>query len=93
MLPKVSNSPIPRSLAICRDRWLHGVMRKTQTNTAPTTLYWSERGHITCAQHAPCRGSDTWNWERWQPVPAEALELPGGDALRCESCGTEVRRG
>ncbi len=51
-------------------------MRETQTSTAPTTLYWSERGRIACAEHAPVRGSDTWRWERWQPVPAEVLELP-----------------
>ncbi len=68
-------------------------MQTTDTNTTPTTLFWSERGHITCAKHAPVRNSDTWRWERWQPIPAEALALPEGDNLRCESCGQKARRG
>ena len=58
-----------------------------------TTLYWSERGRITCAAHAPVRNSDTWRWERWQAVPAEAFALDDDAALRCESCGHESRRG
>ncbi len=62
-------------------------MQTTRTNTTPTTLFWSERGHITCAKQAPVRGSDTRRWERRQPVPAEVLELPGGANLRRESCG------
>ena len=70
-----------------------GTMRTTQSNALITVLFWSERGRITCAQHAPYRGSDTWNWERWQPVPADVLELPEGDALRCESRGQKARRG
>ena len=56
----------------------------------PTGLYWNERGHIGCARHVPYEGSDTWNWERWMPVPTDALEL--GHQLRCETCGLEARR-
>ncbi len=30
-----------------------------------TTLFWSERGEVCCATHAPYPGSDTWIWQRW----------------------------
>ena len=36
-----------------------------------TTLFWSERGEVCCATHAPYPGSDTWNWERWTPMTEE----------------------
>ena len=32
------------------------------------TMFWSERGEVCCALHAPYPGSDTWNWERWSPM-------------------------
>ena len=31
-------------------------------------LFWSERGEIACAQHAPYPGTETWTWERWSPM-------------------------
>ena len=76
-----------------RRGWLHVFMQTTRTITTPTALFWSERGRITCAKHAPYRDSETWNWERWQPIPAEVLELPEGANLRCESCGQKARHG
>ena len=36
-----------------------------------STLFWSERGEVCCALHAPYPGSDTWNWERWSPMTEE----------------------
>ncbi len=33
-----------------------------------TTLFWSERGEVCCATHAPYPGSDTWIWQRWSPM-------------------------
>ena len=67
-------------------------MQNTQSNTADSTaLYRSESGPISRAKYAPCRGSDTWNWERWQSVPTEVLAELNGDTLRCES--REARRG
>lgn len=52
---------------------------KTQDTT---TLYWNEQGMICCAKHAPYRGSDTWNSERWEAVPA----VDETKHLRCECC-------
>ena len=57
-----------------------------------TGLYWNERGHIGCARHVPYKGSDTWNWERWEPVPADVLHHELGRELRCETCGLEITR-
>jgi len=54
-----------------------------------STLFWSERGEVCCALHAPYPGTDTWRWERWQlMIDAEKGEwarLLGG-APRCEIC-------
>jgi len=56
-------------------------------------LYWSEEGVIACGLHAPYLGSDTWVWERWEPVPADMVGKPepalGGDPPHCETCGSE----
>jgi hypothetical protein len=59
---------------------------------SPTGLYWSERGAIGCAAHTPFQGSDTWVWERWEPVPVEAIDIAKTEAglrvPRCEICAT-----
>ena len=57
-----------------------------------TTLFWSERGEVCCATHAPYPGSDTWRWERWRLLTAaETREWTRmlGCALRCEICREE----
>ncbi len=67
--------------------------REMATTPSPTGLYWSERGHVACAAHTPFEGSDTWLWERWAPVPEEAVTAAhGGPVLRCETCGVEATR-
>lgn len=53
------------------------------------TLFWSERGEVACAMHAPYPGSDTWNWERWTVMTEEhkrqwAIEVRRPAA--CEIC-------
>lgn len=32
-------------------------------------LFWSRRGEIACAQHAPEADSNRWRDERWAPIP------------------------
>ena len=39
----------------------------------------------------PYEGTDTWIWERWEPVPAGILDHQLGRALRCETCGPRRR--
>ena len=56
-------------------------------------LFWIERGHVACAAHTPFEGSDTWLWERWEPVPPDAATAAhGAPVLRCETCGAEATR-
>ncbi len=57
-----------------------------------TTLFWSERGAVCCALHAPYPGTDTWIWERWRLITgAEQQEWARavGSAPRCEICRKE----
>ena len=57
-----------------------------------TTLFWSERGEVACALHAPYPGTDTWRWERWKLLTeAEAQEWSRvlGRSPRCEVCKQE----
>ena len=61
---------------------------------SPTGLYWSERGVVACARHAPYERSDTWNWERWEPLSREdaaAFAEAGCRPARCETCGLQAR--
>jgi hypothetical protein len=53
------------------------------------TLFWSERGEVSCAIHAPYPGTDTWWWGRWKLLTeAEAQEWSRalGRSPRCEVC-------
>ena len=47
-------------------------------------LFWSRRGEIACAVHAPEADSERWRDERWTPIP------PAPDAHRiayqCQHC-------
>ncbi len=67
--------------------------RRMATTPSPTGLFWSERGHVACVAHTPFEGSDTWLWERWEPVPPDAATgTHGGPVLRCGTCGAEATR-
>jgi hypothetical protein len=53
------------------------------------TMFWSERGEVACAMHAPYPGTDTWNWERWMPMNEEERQewsRTVGSAPKCEIC-------
>ncbi len=55
-------------------------------------LFWSERGAVCCALHAPYPGTDTWIWERWRLITdAEQQEWTRtvGSAPCCEICRKE----
>jgi len=67
---------------------------ETQTTNAPPALYMSERGEIACLPHAPYRGSDSWNVERWERITreeADEFEREVGHAPSCETCNAERR--
>jgi len=49
----------------------------------PDALYWDEQGQISCGDHAPLKGSDTWVSGGWVRVSArEAVTLNA----KCETC-------
>jgi hypothetical protein len=51
-----------------------------------TALFWSERGELCCATHAPYPGSDTWNWERWQAMSESDRQAWTQVLKRAPSC-------
>lgn len=65
------------------------------TRAKPSGLYWDERGSISCAKHAPYRGSDTWRLDRWRPMPASevaAFLSDVGETIACETCRANAKR-
>ena len=48
-------------------------------------LFWSKRGVVACALHAPVRASEMWNRQGWQRVPAwrQAFHMT---VLQCQFC-------
>lgn len=62
--------------------------------TTTTELLWSERGAISCREHAPQEGTDTWVWGRWRPLTlAETTEFEHevGRQPACETCASRAR--
>ena len=69
---------------------------KTVSRTvSPTGLFWGQNGEISCADHAPYKGSDTWLWMRWEALAVEDAEAfaQRGHPARCETCGQVARVG
>jgi CheY-like chemotaxis protein len=52
--------------------------------TAALTLFWSRRGEIACATHAPTEESERWAAERWSRLPAGAGK--GRVRFQCQLC-------
>jgi len=66
----------------------------TTDGTAAAELLWSEGGEISCPEHAPYRGSDTWAWGQWRPITAAeaaGFEREVGWPPACESCAAIAR--
>ena len=69
---------------------------KTPSRIAsPTGLFWGQNGEISCADHAPYKGSDTWRWMRWEPLSKRAAKAfaQRGSTPRCETCGLVAKVG
>jgi CheY-like chemotaxis protein len=50
----------------------------------PNGLFWSRRGEVACADHAPDATSPRWCEDRWDAIPADAGN--GRIAYRCQHC-------
>jgi hypothetical protein len=53
--------------------------------TAGAALFWSLKGEVACAHHAPAAGSPRWAGERWQRVP-EFVFTDLRKRLQCQHC-------
>jgi CheY-like chemotaxis protein len=49
-----------------------------------THLYWSRRGEIACAKHAPRDASERWVDEAWQPMPDFGVRMARYQCQHCE---------
>ncbi len=62
---------------------------KARESGDQTMLFWSERGEVCCATHAPYPGTDTWRWERWRLLTEEESRewsRQTGRPPKCETC-------
>lgn len=61
--------------AVQRACLIHQPVRATRPEpVAPPAkqLFWSRRGEIACAEHAPSAQSPRWGAEQWAPIPTSA---------------------
>jgi CheY-like chemotaxis protein len=49
-----------------------------------THLYWSRKGEIACAQHAPREHSARWVEHGWQPMPDFGVRMARYQCQHCE---------
>jgi CheY-like chemotaxis protein len=53
--------------------------------SSPDQLFWSRRGAVACAEHAPPPDSTAWRDERWAAIPSHAGKH--GVVYQCQHCG------
>jgi hypothetical protein len=53
-------------------------------------LYWSKRGHVACAMHAPHPDSGRWHAEKWSCIPDDANGRHGL-FYQCPRCAPDGR--
>jgi hypothetical protein len=51
-------------------------------------LFWSWRGEVACAIHAPIPDSPRWAGERWAEVP-EMVRPARAIVYQCQHCSTQ----
>jgi CheY-like chemotaxis protein len=57
------------------------------------TLFWSRKGEVACADHAPTQGTARWDVEAWREIDPED---EGRTPYQCQHChrdGPHQRRG
>ena len=55
-----------------------------------TGLYWSIRGEVACAEHAPSPDNPRWTHEGWNALPASSGHIKGS-RYQCQHCATDGR--
>jgi hypothetical protein len=55
-----------------------------------TGLYWSLRGEVACADHAPPTEDPRWTTEGWNALPVSSGHIKGTH-YQCQYCSTDGR--
>jgi two-component system cell cycle response regulator DivK len=74
---------LPDQLVLAVERILAAA--RQVSGTRARELFWSKRGVVACAVHAPAPASENWNLEGWQHVPVwrHTFKL---STLQCQFC-------
>jgi len=55
-----------------------------------TGLYWSIRGEVACAEHAPPSDDPRWIHEGWNALPVSSGNIKGAK-YQCQHCAIDGR--
>jgi CheY-like chemotaxis protein len=74
---------LPDQLVLAVERILAAARQPREK--PPLALFWSKRGVVACATHAPAPASENWEQQGWQQVPAwrQTVKLT---VLQCQFC-------
>jgi len=73
---------LPDQLVYALER-IFAALPKAPDDSAPA-LFWSKKGMVACATHAPAAGSPAWIAQGWQRVPPSQRAV--GAAMQCQFC-------
>lgn len=74
---------LPDQLVLAVERLL--AIARPGSEKPAGALFWSKRGVVACAVHAPEPASETWNVQGWQRVPAWRQRVKA-TVLQCQFC-------
>jgi len=58
----------------------------------PPSLFWSKRGEVACADHAPHPSSERWTTEGWARIPDSSVTSTAGlPRYQCQWCAESGR--
>ena len=57
---------------------------------SPTGLFWSIRGEVACARHAPADDDPRWVEDGWDSMPASSAGLQAS-RYQCQHCADDGR--
>lgn len=55
-----------------------------------TGLYWSIRGEVSCAEHAPSTNDPRWTTEGWASLPVASGHVKA-QRYQCQHCAIDGR--
>jgi hypothetical protein len=63
-----------------------------QQPDSSTTLFWSIRGEVACANHAPHPAAERWTSEGWARMPdTSVMDSRGQTRYQCQWCAESGR--